>query len=51
MLKKLFTPFRLLFQGIGRFFSSIGRGFRKFYDFFAFEEEDTPLPDAFAKKS
>jgi sec-independent protein translocase protein TatC len=49
MVKKLFTPFRLLFQGIGRFFSSIGRGFRKLFDFFAFEEEDTPLPDAFAK--
>ena len=49
MLKKLFTPFRLMYQGIGRFFSSIRRGFRKIYDFFAFEEEDTPLPDAFAK--
>jgi sec-independent protein translocase protein TatC len=49
MLKKIFTPFRLLFKGIGKFFSSIGRGFRKMVDFFTYEEEDTPLPDAFAK--
>jgi sec-independent protein translocase protein TatC len=49
MLKKLFTPFRLMYQGIGRFFASIRRGFRKIYEFFSFEEEDTPLPDAFAK--
>jgi sec-independent protein translocase protein TatC len=49
MIKKLLTPFRLLFQGIGRFFSSIGRGFRKIFEFFSYEEEDTPLPDAFAK--
>lgn len=49
MLKKIFSPFRTFFRAIGNFFASIGRGFKKIYDFFVFEEEDTPLPDAFAK--
>ena len=49
MFKKLTAPFRLVFRGIGNLFSSIGRAFKKFLDFFTYEEEDTPLPDAFAK--
>ena len=49
MIKILFAPFRALFRGIRRFFSFIGRAFKGFYNFFALEEEDTPLPDAFAK--
>ncbi len=49
MFKKFFAPFRLLFRGIRRFFSSISHAFKRFFDFFTLEEEDTPLPDAFAK--
>lgn len=49
MLKKFFAPFRAFLRGIRKFFSAIGRLFRRIYDFFTYEEEDTPLPDAFAK--
>lgn len=49
MVKKIFAPFHLLFRGIGNFFAAIGRFFKKIFDFFTYEEEDTPLPDAFAK--
>jgi sec-independent protein translocase protein TatC len=49
MLKKLFSPFRALARAFMNFFSSIGRSTAKIFDFFSEEEEDTPLPDAFAK--
>ena len=49
MFKKITAPFRAIFRGIARLFSSIGRLFKKIHDFFTVEEEDTPLPDAFAK--